>query len=137
MYQISDSTETLLCRKIIIREPKETASTCQIENEIAILTYIATHHPSIPVPQVYAYNIKQSGSDSPYIAMEFIDGQPLDSIWFGLTELEKASVANEVAEIIVELSEIDLGGIGGLTLEHRLGPTVEGLKLFGGRVSQY
>lgn len=86
---------------------------------------------------MYAYNIKQSGSDSPYIALEFIDGQPLDSIWFGLTELEKASVANEVAEIIVELSEIDLGGIGGLTLEHRLGPTVEGLKLSKGRVSQY
>ncbi len=68
--------------------------------------------------------------------MEFIDGQPLDSLWFSLTESEKASVADEVAEIIATLSGIDLGGIGGLTLEHKLGPTVEGMKLFKGRVSQ-
>ena len=128
--------ETLSPRKIIIREPKEEASACQIENEIAFLTYIAKNHPSIPVPQVYAYNIKQSGSNSPYLAMEFIDGQPLDSLWFSLTEAEKVSVADGVADIIVKLSEINLGGIGGLTLEHSLGPTVEGLKLFKGRVSQ-
>lgn len=69
--------------------------------------------------------------------MEFIDGQPLDSLWFSLTEVEKASVADEVAEIIVRLGEINLGGIGGLTLEHELGPTVEGFKLFKGRVSRY
>ena len=46
-------------------------------------------------------------------------------------------MADEVADIIVKLSEIDLGGIGGLTLEHSLGPTVEGFKLFKGRVSGY
>lgn len=100
-YQTLDSNEIFSHRKIIMREPKEKASACQIENEIAFLTYIAKHHPLLPVPKVYAYNIKQSGSDSPYIAMEFIDGQPLDSLWFGLTELEKATVANEVAEVIV------------------------------------
>lgn len=136
LYQISESVETLSSRIIVIREPKEEASPCQIENEIAFLTYIAEHHPSIPVPKVYAYNIKQSGSDSPYIAMEFIDGQPLDSLWSSLTETEKASVADRVAQIIVTLSEINLGGIGGLTLEHKLGPTVEGMKLFKGRVSR-
>ena len=68
--------------------------------------------------------------------MEFIDGQPLDSLWFSLTEPEKASVVDEVAQIIATLSQIDLGGIGGLTLDHKLGPTVEGMKLFKGRVSQ-
>lgn len=132
-YHKSDSTNTLSSREFIIREPKEEASPCQIENEIAFLTYMAKHHPSIPVPKVYAYNIKQSGSNSPYIAMEFIDGQPLDSSWFSLTEIEKTIVTDEVAQIIATLSEIDLGGIGGLTLEHTLGPTVEGFKLFKGR----
>lgn len=68
--------------------------------------------------------------------MEYIEGQPLDSLWFSLTEVEKARVADEVAEILVQLSDINLGGIGGLTLEHKLGPTVEGFKLFKGRVSQ-
>ena len=69
--------------------------------------------------------------------MEFVDGQPLDSLWFSLTDLEKSNIAEEVAGIIVNLSEINLGGIGGLTLDHKLGPTVEGFKLFKGRVSQY
>ncbi|CAD6574326.1 MAG: hypothetical protein ASARMPRED_006663 [Alectoria sarmentosa] len=131
-YSIPDSVETLSSRKIIIREPKEEASPCQIENEVAFLTYVAKHHPSILVPKVYAYDLKQSGSNSPYIAMKFIDDQPLDSVWFELTESEKASIADEVAQIIVALSETNLGGIGGLTLEHELGPTVEGFKLFKG-----
>lgn len=69
--------------------------------------------------------------------MEFIDGQPLDSSWFSLTELDKTIVTDEVAQIIATLSDINLGGIGGLTLEHKLGPTVEGFKLFKERVSQY
>lgn len=120
---------------MIIREPKEEAWSCQIENEIAFLTYLAKNHPSIPVPKVYTYNIKQSGSDSPYIATEFIDSRPLDCLWSSLTETEKASVAEEVARIIGTLSEINLGGIGGFTLEHRLGPTVEGFKLFKGKLS--
>lgn len=110
---------------MIIREPKEEAWSCQVENEIAFLTYLAKNHPSIPVPKVYTYNIKQSGSDSPYIAMEFIDGRPLDCLWFSLTKTEKASVADEVAQIIGTLSEINLGGIGGFTLEHRSDPLLK------------
>ena len=69
--------------------------------------------------------------------MEFIDGRPLDSRWFSLTEVEKACVADEVVHIIATLSEINLGDTGGLSLEHKLGPTVEGFKLFKGRVSRY
>lgn len=67
--------------------------------------------------------------------MEFIKGQPLASAWNSLSEPEKLIIANEVAQIIVELGQIDLSGIGGLTLDHALGPTVEGIKLFRGRVS--
>ena len=69
--------------------------------------------------------------------MESIDGQLLDSLWVSLTEPVKASVADEVAEIIVRLSEINLGGIGGLTLKHDFGPTVEGHNSFRGRISQF
>ena len=69
--------------------------------------------------------------------MEIIDGQPLYPLWFSLTESGKASVADEVAEIIVKLSEVNHGGIGGLTLEHRLGPTVEGVKIFEGKSKSY
>ena len=37
-----------------------------------------------------AYNTKQSASDSPYIAMEFIDGQPLDLLWLRLDRTRKS-----------------------------------------------
>ncbi len=130
-----DIGEAVFSRKVVIREPKEEASPCQIENEIAFLTYIAKHHPSIPVPKVYTFNIDQKGSNSPFIAMEFIEGQPLDSQWSGLSEPEKTTIVDEIAQLVVQLGEIDLGGIGGLTLDHTLGPTVEGIKLFKGRVS--
>ena len=49
--------------------------------------------------------------------MEFMDGQLVDCLWFSLTEPEKASTAYEVAEFIVKLSEVNLGGIGCLTVK--------------------
>ena len=67
--------------------------------------------------------------------MEFIDGQLVYCLWFSLTEPEKASIAYEVADFIVKLSGVSLGGIDCLTVKHSLGSTVEGFELFRGRVS--
>ena len=130
---MSDSTETVSTQKFIICGPKEEASACQIKNEIAFVKYIAkAKHPSIPVPKIYAYNIKQSRSDSPYIALEFIDGHLIDCLWFSLTDPEKASIAYEVADVIFTLN---MGGIGCLTVRHSLEPTVEGFEPFRGEYS--
>ena len=121
--------------KVILREPNDDALLpYQIENEIAHLIFIAKNHPSIPVPKVYAYDTGKTGNE-PFIMMEYIDGQPLSSAWSTYTEDEKLAAARQVAEIIVNLSEITFDRIGGLTLTHEIGPTVEGMKLFKGRVS--
>ena len=135
--KILGSEKTSMARKVIIREPNGDASQCQIENEIAFLTFIAKYHPSIPVPKVYAYSTQKVGCRSPFIAMEYIEGRPLDSAWNTLLEPEKEAIVAEIAQIIVELAEIDLGCICGLTLEHKPGRTVEGVKLFRGRVSLF
>ena len=120
--------------RAILREPNDDALLpYQIENEIAHLIFIAKNHPSIPVPKVYAYDTGKTGSE-PFIMMEYIDGQPLSSAWSTYTEDEKLAAARQVAEIIVKLSEITFDRIGGLTLTHEIGPTVEGMKLFKGRV---
>ena len=119
-----------LSRKVIIREPNDNAPQCQIENEIAFLAYIKQHSP-IPVPRVYAYSTQQVGSNSPYIAMEYVEGWPLDVLWEGLSEPEKEAIVAEIAQIIVELAEIDLGCMCGLTLKQNPGPTVEGTKYSG------
>ena len=117
----------------MLREPQEHALLPhQIENEIAFLTYITQYHPSIPVPKVYAYEAGISGRP-PFIAMEHVEGQCLSDAWNTLTEREKLIVANDIATIIAELGEIRFGAIGGMTLAHTIGPTVEGVKLFRGR----
>ena len=67
--------------------------------------------------------------------MEFINGEPLSSVWNTYTNAEKSIVAQEIANMVVDLGEIEFDGIGGLTPEYELGPTVEGMKLFKGRVS--
>lgn len=67
--------------KFIRREPTEDALLPnQIENEIGFLTYIAKNHPSIPVPRVYAYDVG-SQSSTPFIAVEYIRGEPLSTAW--------------------------------------------------------
>lgn len=120
--------------KAILREPNDDAFLpWQIENEIAHLTFVAKHHPSIPVPKVYAYDSGRTGNE-PFVMMEYIDGQPLSSAWATYTEDEKLAAAQQVAQMMVEMSEITFHRIGGLTLAHGIGPTVEGMKLFKGRV---
>ena len=119
--------------KVVLREPNDDALLpWQIESEIAHLTFMAQYHPSIPVPKVYAYDSGRTGNE-PFIMMEYIDGQPLSSAWASYTEDEKLAAAQQVAEIIVKMSEIPFQRIGGLTLAHEIGPTVEGMKLFKGR----
>ena len=96
---------------------------------------MAKYHPAIPVPKVYAYNIRDG--ESPYIAMEYIQGDPLSSVWKSYSEPEKLVVAQSIADLILDLGEIPFDRIGGLTLKHEVGPTVEGVKLFKGRVSLF
>ena len=69
--------------------------------------------------------------------MEYIDGQPLSSEWSTYTKDEKLAAARQVAQLVVEMSEITFDRIGGLTLAHEIGPTVEGMKLSKGRVSNF
>lgn len=96
---------------------------------------MAKFHPSIPVPKVYAYNTGEFGE--PYTAMEYINGEPLSSVWNSFTEPEKWELARSIADIILDLGEITFDCIGGLTLGYNLGPTVEGAKLFKGRVRHH
>lgn len=88
------------------------------------------------MPKIYAYSTQQVGSNSPFIAMKYMEGQPLDAVWNDLSQAEKKTVIDEIARTLVAIGEINLGGIGGMTLDHVLGPTGEGIKLFGGRVRE-
>lgn len=128
---LSNSTEALPSSKFVLQEPAQDALLpYQVENEVAFLTYIGKNHASIPVPKVYAYETR---SRTPFIAMEYIEGTTLSEVWMTYTEPEKLAIASDIADTIVDLAGITFGGIGGMTLSHTLGPTVEGIKLFRGR----
>jgi hypothetical protein len=84
---------------------------------------------TLPVPTVYAFS---SDPIDPFIAEEYIAGDTLSSLWNHYTEDEKQQ---QIADIVVTMGEtrfdyIVMGDAGCL-----LGPTVEGSKLFKGRVS--
>ncbi|KAG2097038.1 kinase-like domain-containing protein, partial [Suillus discolor] len=104
----------------------------QILNEVASISLISARCPNIPVPKIYAF---RADGPNPFVAQEYIDGEPLSSIWNCYTEVEKHSVALTIAKIIVDMGETCFSAIGGFAspTSYALGPTVEGSKLFKGR----
>ena len=120
----------------VIRKPKEDALLPdQIRNEVAFLTFVRQNIPCVPVPQVYSHSLYGDACKGHFIAEEFIDGQVLSSVWNTYDESTKWAVSRQIAEVIIKLGETTFEQIGGIMLNHELGPTVEGIKLFKGRVS--
>ncbi|KAG8529741.1 uncharacterized protein KY384_005222 [Bacidia gigantensis] len=116
-------------KNIVVRQPNSDAlMPNQLENEVAWLTYVA-EHTSIRVPKVYSW----SSADPPYVTMEYVEGRPMCDVWKDCDEDEKELLVKEIARMVVELGEIGFDKIGGLSPEHQLAPTVEGMKLFKGR----
>lgn len=121
--------------RYVLRIPKQgTLLPDQIRNEVAFLTFVKKKLLSVPVPKVLSHSLDGKTWPTPFIAEEFMDGERLSSVWATYDEPTKLAVAHQIAEIIVELAETTSTGIGGLMLEHELGPTVEGMKLSKGRV---
>lgn len=122
-------------RPFVLRLPKQNSLLpYQVVNEVTCLSIISSHCRDIPVPKVHAF-----ATDAPnaFIAEEYIDGEALSSCWNRYTEDEKRQIAHRIAQIIVDMGEIRFDGIGGFTggADCLLGPTMEGCKLFKGRVS--
>ncbi|KAG6326540.1 hypothetical protein ID866_12549, partial [Astraeus odoratus] len=76
----------------------ECISQWQTRNCIGCMLY-CQRHPElhIPTPVIYAYNLT-CGSE--FIAMEYIDGDTLSSVWCSLPAEEKENLIHQVAEIM-------------------------------------
>ncbi|KDR66039.1 hypothetical protein GALMADRAFT_148205 [Galerina marginata CBS 339.88] len=117
----------------VVRLPKgNTLLPYQVMNEVNCISMISSRCPDIPVPALYDFSSDVLGA---FIAQEYVDGNPLSSSWNGYTEDEKQQVAQQIADIIVNMGEIHFDQIGSFTGDAGvlLGPTVEGSKLFKGR----
>ena len=120
-----------LCAKFVLREPNDDSFLpFQLTNEVAWLSYVSKY-TTIPVPKVYKYSASKGDA---YIAMEYIKGKPLHEIWKDQSEEQKDILAHEIASIVIQLGETRLDKIGGLDVNGHLAATVEGPKLFKGRV---
>ena len=120
--------------KFVLREPNDDSFLpYQLENEVAWLAWVS-EHTSIPVPKVYTYSAVKGQA---YIAMEYIEGKPMDQAWKDLKDEEKETLAKQVAAFVIELGETRFEKIGGLNPDHGLSATVEGPKFFKGRVGSH
>ncbi|KAL0637920.1 hypothetical protein Q9L58_003148 [Maublancomyces gigas] len=92
-------------------------------SQVGCLLFVRAH-TSIPVPRVYAWSA-EAGQE--YLALEYVEGEFLSSVWGGYTEEEKEAVAVKLAKIITEMVEIRFDGVGGIL------PTVKESKTSKGR----
>ena len=126
-------------QRYVLRIPKTEDALLpdQLRNEVAWLTFVKQKLSNVPVPEVYYHSLEKDGgaSGTLFMAEEFIEGQCLSSVWKSFDEATKMSVARQIAAIVVEIGGTTFESIGGLMLDHTLGPTVEGMKIFKGRVS--
>lgn len=96
-------------------------------NEVANLRYIRKHVPSIPVPEVYAFDGGDTLIGVPFIAMEFICGNALRDMWPMYSEVQRDIVCDNLASVVMAMIFTEFDKIGGITLEGggRIGPAVE------------
>lgn len=101
--------------------------TASLVNEVATLRYIHKHVPSIPVPQVYAFDAGDTLIGVPFVAMEFIPGNTLRYMWPRYSEKERELACDNLASVVMAKIFTEFKKIGGITLEGegRIGPAVE------------
>ncbi|KAI0408730.1 kinase-like domain-containing protein [Xylaria palmicola] len=120
--------------RFIIRLPCEDALLPnQVTNDVAFKRFVAENLPHVPVPKVYYYRATDR-ADTSYMVEEYINSSTLSSIWMSLTHTQKDNIAQQLANILVDMSEARFDMIGGLDARDLSSdPTVESGKLFKGR----
>lgn len=91
-------------------------------------------HPdlNIPTPAIYAYSC---ACGSEFIAMEYIDGDTLSSVWLDIPKDEQEDVLRQVAEIMHTMrSKTSFKAIGGISPDGSSCPLVDGVDATCGRV---
>jgi hypothetical protein len=87
-------------------------SASKIASEVATLKYVAKN-TSIKVPAVYDWDCtSQNPINTPYIFMEWLPGQNLYQVWFGLTVEQKKGVLSQIIDILLELMKCQFEEIG-------------------------
>lgn len=84
--------------------------------EYTSMQYLAQHAPEIPAPKPLGSVISNGTS---YIFMSFVPGVTVDKIWSKLSEEQKASIRDQLSNILLKLRQLKvprgvfLGGVSG------------------------
>ena len=103
----------------IIRFSREPESVAKLQSEVAAMS-VALRHGGLPVPSIYAINF---GADSAnevgaqYIIMEKLPGRHLYKLWDHLDLQDKKRAIEQIASVLVALSNTSYDKIGSLCSE--------------------
>ncbi|KAI9503854.1 hypothetical protein BX070DRAFT_234748 [Coemansia spiralis] len=98
----------------IVQIPKPSVLPLAFESEIVSLAYVG-EHTDLPAPSILAYEFSSSNSVGvPYAIVAQMPGVPLASMWYGLGARQKRKVLDQIADVVVQLSQMQFPLIGSL-----------------------
>ncbi|KAJ1958739.1 hypothetical protein EC988_000106 [Linderina pennispora] len=121
VYEIvpAGSTEALW----VLQVPRPGVPARVFESEILTVTYVG-QNSDLPVPVVWSYDFDPANSVGvPYAIMSKLPGVSLARSWYTMTALQKRSALAQIANVVVQLSQLEFPLIGSLRLEDNL-PTI-------------
>ncbi|KAJ1950553.1 hypothetical protein FBU59_000623 [Linderina macrospora] len=122
---ISDTTTEPLW---ILQVPRPGVPATVFESEILTVTYVE-QNSGLPVSTVWAYDFDPANSIGvPYAIMSKLPGISLTTLWQSMDALQKRMALGQIADVVVQLSQLQFPAIGSLKLEEgtpTIGPVLD------------
>ncbi|KAJ2787648.1 hypothetical protein GGI15_000536 [Coemansia interrupta] len=97
-----------------VQIPKPSVAADVFASELITMAYVR-EHSDVCVPQILASEMTSlNGAGVPYAIVERLAGEPLGRHWHGLSAHEKRRVLDQIADAVVQLSQLRLPRIGSL-----------------------
>ncbi|KAJ1723910.1 hypothetical protein LPJ53_001763 [Coemansia erecta] len=114
LYYAIDTGPDTDAEQWAVQIPKPSVAADVFESEMITMAYVL-EHSDIHVPQILASEMTSLNSVGvPYAIVSRLAGEPLGRHWHGLSGHEKRRVLDQVADVVVQLSELRLPRIGSL-----------------------
>lgn len=107
------------CIARVSREPENVE---KLMSELETMQYVRSR-TSIPVPEIYGYDFGLDNNvGAQFVLMERLPGHHLYRLWDKLTLNHKKVVLSDIAQVLVELSQLKFNRIGCLGSNDAIGP---------------
>ena len=124
--EVTDTTSPSLIQanfSCIARFSRLNNTRAKSASEIATARYLK-RFSSIPVPEIYYYDLDPNDIGAPVVLMERIPGRHLNKIWDDLPLDSKKSAISQIASVVAQLSSLKFDQIGSLDEHGGVGPII-------------